>query len=225
MRVAVIDEQPLARMGVEAVCGREAGILFCGGAGDAREGYRLLDEQRPDVVVIDLQLPGTSGIAAAREIRRRWSTMKILILTGSCCEYDVLAALAAGASGYVTKADPPSALIEGLRSAAGGSPFLGPHVRALALPPLPARGSGTLVDVLAELSNRQREVFALAVYGFRNKEIGRELCVAVKTVGSHRLHINRKLGCSSIAELVYFAAVNGLLPHPVVTTPAQPEAA
>jgi DNA-binding NarL/FixJ family response regulator len=221
MRVVLIDQQPLVREGLACVLQREAGFLFCGSASNARDGLWLLQEEEPDLVMLDLCLPGLSGIAATREIARRWPAMAAVILSASCCERDVLDALRAGALAYLGKNDPVESVMEGLRAAARGERYLGPCVRMLSLPPLSRRREdqrGT-PEVLGALSDREREVFDLAIRGFRNREIARELCIAVKTVGSHRLQINRKLGCSSGTELVYFAATNGLLPIPVSEGP------
>jgi DNA-binding NarL/FixJ family response regulator len=217
MRVVLIDEQPLVREGFASMLRQEPGVLFCGAASNAREGWQLLDREQPDVVVLEMALSGQSGAAAAREVRRRWPHMGIVFLCNSCCERDVLDGLECGALGYLSKRDPVQAVMNGLRAAARGERYLGPSVRALSLPPV-IPGDGTHwhpSNVLGALSLREREVFELVIRGFRNREIARELCIAVKTVGSHRLQINRKLGCSSVSELMFFAASNGLLPSPV----------
>jgi DNA-binding NarL/FixJ family response regulator len=143
--------------------------------------------------------------------------MGVVFLCNSCCERDVLDAVECGALGYVSKRDPLASVVNALQAAARGERYFGPSVRALSLPPSTGthRARAQPAHVLAALSLREREVFQLVIRGFRNREIARELCIAIKTVGSHRLQINRKLGCSSVSELMFFAASNGLLPAPV----------
>lgn len=222
MRVVLIDEQPLVREGLACILKQQETMVFCGSAASARQGFVLLEHEQPDLLITDLALSGVSGLAVTREARRLWPRMKIAILSASCCERDVLDALDAGAAGYFSKNDSIAALLTGLQAMfANDGPLLGPSIRNLALPSLspsssksaPARRSGQ--RVLAAISDRERDVFELAVRGLRNREIARELCISIKTVGTHRLHINRKLGCSSTGELIYFAATNGLLSVPV----------
>ena len=217
MRVVLIDEQPLVREGFASLLRQEPGVLYCGGASSAREGWRLLEREQPDVVVLEMALSGQSGAAAAREVRRLWPRMGIVFLCNSCCERDVLEAVECGALGYVSKGDPLEAVVHAVQAAGRGERYFGPSVRALSLPPSTGvdRARSRPAHVLSALSLREREVFLLVIRGYRNREIARELCIATKTVGSHRLQINRKLGCSSVSELMFYAASNGLLPTPV----------
>jgi DNA-binding NarL/FixJ family response regulator len=213
MRVVVIDQQPLFREGLRAFVDRQVGMQVVGAAGHAREGFRLVDQLSPDVVVVDLVLPGMGGLATIKEILRRRAQVAVLAVSSACYERDVLDALSAGAGGFVAKTDPPEAFVEGLRAVGRGLRFLGPCARGLALPaggPTNGTRAGTRPDpdVLTGLSPREREVFDLIVKGFKNREMARELCISIKTVETHRLHINRKLACSNSLDLLRFALAN-----------------
>jgi DNA-binding NarL/FixJ family response regulator len=221
MRIVLVDRHPVTREGLRLLLERETGFVVVGTAAHAREAFRQVDVARPEVVVMSLSLPGMSGIAATREVKRRRGDARILA-TGACItEREVLDVLAAGATGVVDLGDPVEAFLGGIRAVGAARPFLGPSIRALALPPLadglPRPGwAGRAHHVLEVLSVREREVFELIVRGFKNREVGRELCISSKTVETHRLHINRKLGCSSALDLMHFALKNDLLPWPEV---------
>jgi DNA-binding NarL/FixJ family response regulator len=214
MRIVVIDRQPLCRAGFKAVISRSPGLVVVGEAGQGDEGLRLVDLHRPDLAAIDLALSGMSGLAAMREIRLRSPGTRMLALSASCHERDVLNAFAAGALAFMAKTDPAESFSQAIRAVARGDRFLGPAARSLALPPSqPRKGvrddrRATVLDVL---SRRERQVFNLLVRGFRNRDVAGELGISLKTVETHRLHINRKLACSCSADLIRFALANGLV--------------
>jgi two-component system, LuxR family, secretion system response regulator SsrB len=213
MRIVLIEEQPLFREGFRRQLNEFPGFVVVGTAAHAREGLKLVDELAPEVVVVDLVLPGMSGTTAIREIRGRKPAPRVLAICGTCHERDVLDAFAAGATGFVAKTDSAEVFADAIRAVANDERFLGPSARTLALGP-PGRGNGRAWrrdDVLAVLSARERDVFDLIVRGFKNRDVARELCISVKTVETHRLHINRKLLCSSSMDLVQFALGNGIL--------------
>jgi DNA-binding NarL/FixJ family response regulator len=203
-RVLVIDDHELFRMGVCHLIDATPGLTVSGQAGDARSAFVLLDTTLADVVLMDLSLPGMDGVAATREVHRRRPEARVVLLSGFTHAQAILDGFAAGARGYVAKREPPAILIEAVRAVLRGHRYVSPS-----LAPMVEGAVGT--DPLSPLSAREREVFDLAVRGLRNREIARELCISIKTVGSHRMRINEKLGCSSPGDLVRFAASNGIL--------------
>jgi two-component system secretion response regulator SsrB len=213
MRIVLIEEQPLFREGFKCRLNECPGFIVVGTGAHAREGLRLVDDLAPDVVVVDLVLPGMSGTTAIREVRARKPAPRVLAICGSCHERDVLDAFAAGATGFVAKTDSAEVFADAIRTVGDGGTFLGPSARALALGPAGRRKGRAWRrdDVLAVLSARERDVFDLIVRGFKNRDVACELCISVKTVETHRLHINRKLLCSSSMDLVQFALANGIL--------------
>lgn len=216
MRIVLIDDQPVFRAGFRAVLEPLRDLQLVGDAADARSGFTAVDRGKPDVVVIDLVLPGMDGISATREVRRRAPGARILVISGKRSERDVIGAFSAGALGFALKSEPVEALLEALRTVGRGDRYIAPDLRLDAVThavDAPAGPSVKRGDLLDALSGREREVMMLILRGFRNRDIARELCISVKTVDTHRTRINQKLGARGTADLIRFAAENDLLPQ------------
>jgi len=212
MRIVVIAGEPAFRLGIGMAVERTDDLQLVADAADARSGFAAVDSTAPDVVLIDVSLRGMDGIDATREVRRRAPRARVLLLASWPRERDVLDGFAAGASGYALKTDPIELLYEAIRAVGGGQRYLAPGLRGWSQDAAPEGQSRDGVrDVLRALSLREREVLSLVVKGRRSRDIAAELCISIKTVETHRNHINRKLGCTSAADLTRFAADNGLL--------------
>jgi two-component system, NarL family, response regulator NreC len=209
MRVVMVEDEPIFRMGLKEICRQAGGIEIVGEARDARTAFALIDRLRPDVVFMDLVLPGMDGFAAIRELRRRAEGTKILVITGRRSPRDVVEAFKAGASGYVLKSDAVEEILRAVHALEGGARYVGPNIDALARRAL--SGGAEVQDVLDCLSEREREVFRLLVHETSLDAIARELCISRKTLATHRHRIYAKLGCRSLAELIRFAVANRLL--------------
>ncbi len=171
-------------------------------ANDARSSFPLIDETHPDVVLMDLRLPGMDGVTAMRELRTRAPETKLLILSAYAAQHEIDAAWAAGAHGYVTKSQGVDGLAEGIRAVAGGERYMSPGLQV---------SRTTEAGPLAPLSARERDVFRLLVRGMTTREIAAELCISGKTVDTHRERILKKLSCHSVVQLVRYAAMNDVL--------------
>jgi len=202
-KLLVVDDHALVRMGVRDLLSTTPEFQIVGEESTARGAFPLIDAHRPDIVLMDVELPGMDGVVATREIRRRTTRTRVLILTVHDQIQDVLDALDAGASGYAHKSDDGDALIDALRTVGRGERYLSPPIAAK----LATYGSraGKTRDVLAVLSEREREVFRLASECLLTREIARELCISRKTVDTHLYRIHRKLGVRTSAELVRMA--------------------
>ena len=212
MRVVLIAGEPAFRLGVGVAVERAGDLQLVADAADARAGFAAVDAASPEVVIIDIALRGMNGIEATREVRRRSPRSQVLLVAAWPRERDVLEGFAAGATGYALKTDPVEGLREAIRTVAAGQRYLSPELRGSSVEAATRTqvGEGRR-DVLHALSLREREVLGLVVKGCRSRDIARELCISIKTVETHRNHINRKLGCASAADLTRFAAENGLL--------------
>jgi DNA-binding NarL/FixJ family response regulator len=212
MRIVLIAGEPAFRLGVGMAVERTGDLQLVADAADARAGFAAVDAANPEVVVIDVALRGMNGIEAAREVRRRCPRAQILLVAAWPRERDVLEGFAAGAIGYSLKTDPIEGLREAIRTVGAGQRYLSPELRGSSVEAATRTQPGEgRRDVLHALSLREREVLGLVVKGCRSRDIARELCISIKTVETHRNHINRKLGCASAADLTRFAAENGLL--------------
>jgi DNA-binding NarL/FixJ family response regulator len=214
IRVLVADDQPLIRAGLRTLLSAQAGIEIVGeastGAAAIAESARLT----PDVVVMDIRMPGTDGIkATAQVVRQPAGPPRVLVLTTYDTDEYVFDALAAGASGFLLKDARPEDLIDGVRVVAAGDALLAPSVtrRLIGLfvtgAPSPARRYD---DRLGTLTERELEVLRLVAGGMSNAEIGTELHVSGNTVKTHVAHVLGKLGLRDRVHAVIFAYESGL---------------
>lgn len=213
MRLLLVDEQRLFREGLGALLRSRSGMEIVGEASCAREAYELVRRLRPQLVVMELLLPGVDGIAAAREIRRLLPECRILVLTACKESVRLQSAWLAGIDACVTKAESVDALLAAIASLELGRRYVSPVLRRTgsALRSIEEH-PGCEGDPLARLSLREREVFDLVVRGFSTKAIAQELCISPKTVETHRAHINQKLSAHSSADLVRYAFRNEVSP-------------
>jgi DNA-binding NarL/FixJ family response regulator len=202
MRVLIVDDHQVFRFGVRHTLAAAGDFEVVGEAGNVPDALALLDQQTPDVVLMDIELPGMDGVLATREISRRSPAPRVLIMSFYDQIGDLLDALRAGAMGYVSKSEGAAALIQALRTVARGERHLAADLAAR-VAGYESRRNAT-VDVLAVLSDREREVFRLAADCAMSREIARELGISHKTVDTHLHRIHRKLGVRTAAELVRF---------------------
>jgi len=207
MRVVIVDDHALFRIGVRQILELSAECKVVGEASTALAAVNMVSAELPDVVLMDLALPGMDGVAAINEIRRRGLRTRVLIMSAYEQIYDVLDALNAGAAGYALKSDGPEALVRALRLVARGERYLAPVVANRVVVYESRRRRAR--EVLEVLSDREREVFHLAADCLLTREIARELQISRKTVDTHLFRIHRKLGLRSSAELVRLAASLG----------------
>jgi two-component system nitrate/nitrite response regulator NarL len=207
VRIVVIDDHMPFRRGIVALLERESAFHVVGEAADGLEGVKQVKLTRPDVVLLDLHLPGISGLDAMRTILDEASGTRVVMLTVSEDAADLVAALKAGALGYLLKNIDSDFLVASVHRAARGESVVS------------AEMTGKLVDELRgggerpSLSPREREILAHLAGGASNKEIARELAVAESTVKIHVQHILRKLGLSSRVQAAVWAAENGVAPR------------
>jgi DNA-binding NarL/FixJ family response regulator len=211
MRLALIDDQQVFRDGLRSLLLGHADLEVVGEASDARQAFAMVADTRPDVVVLEVSLPGLDGIAASRELVQRTPGVRPLILSRHRGEDFVARALAAGALGYACKAQPATEVLEAIRAVGRGESYLPPGLSRFVLDDLLRRRRRAPDGPLGHLSAREREVFTLLVRDLNNDDIARQLCISVKTVQTHRARILKKLHLHSIVQLVRFAAVHDLL--------------
>jgi DNA-binding NarL/FixJ family response regulator len=211
MRILLVDDHRAFRESFRIAVWHEASISVVGEAGTAREVYPLVEAEKPDLVVADLMLKDTDGVSVARELTRRGQSARIMILTMHTNAMFVRDAFDAGVLAYALKEQPLSEIIEAMRLAANGERYLAPKLGA---PPLPRVRNGVAEHPepgIDQLSRREREIFGRIIQGLSSRDIAQSLCISLKTVETHRSHINRKLGVHSPAELIRLAALKGLL--------------
>ena len=212
IRVLLVDDHAVLRAGLRALLEAEDDISVVGEAATGEDAVALAAELRPEVVVMDLTMPGIGGLEAVRRITALGLGTRILALTIHREEECLLSVLQAGGSGYVTKDNPDAELLDAIRTVARGHVFLYPSATRLLLRGLrQAGGFGATEDPVHLLSGREREVLILTAEGYSSSEIGDRLQISPKTVDTYRSRIMEKLGLHHRSELVHFALQQGLL--------------
>jgi DNA-binding NarL/FixJ family response regulator len=218
VRILLVDDQPLMRVGFRMILGTQPGLDVVGEAADGLGAVRLADELKPDVVLMDVRMPGLDGVEATRRIVSSGSAARVLILTTFDLDEYAFAALRAGASGFLLKDVPPEELVSGIRSVASGDAVVSPRVTrrlldtyAVRLPgdprDSPEVSAGTTAgdSGLDLLTGREREVLLLVARGLSNAEIAGELVLAEATVKTHVTRVLTKLGLRDRVQVVVFA--------------------
>jgi len=210
IQILLVDDHAMFRAGIKALIEAEERFEVVGEASSGDEGVDRVRELKPDIVIMDLAMPGSNGLEATRRISALELDTKVLVLTVHAEEEYLVPVVEAGASGYLTKTSADTDLIEAIRVVARGQVFLPPKAATLLL----KRYKDTEGDDSAgvkDLSSREQEVLALTAEGFSSREIGGKLFISPKTVDTYRSRIMDKLGLSHRSELVRFALRSGLL--------------
>lgn len=211
IRILLVDDHAVLRAGLRALLEAEPDFTVVGEAGTGEDALAKARELHPDVVVMDLSMPGMGGLEATRRLTQELPHTRVLVLTMHGEEEHLLPVLEAGGSGYVTKSGADEDLIHAIRTVARGDVFLYPSAAALLLRGYRTRAERGSADPLHRLTEREREVLVLTAEGFSSSEIGRKLNISPKTVDTYRSRIMEKLGLHHRSELVRFALQRGLL--------------
>jgi DNA-binding NarL/FixJ family response regulator len=211
-RVVIADDHPLFRAGVrERLEKPDTGIEVVGEASNGQEACELAARLHPDVVLLDISMPGLNGIEATRKIKAEWPEIGVLILTLYDDEQYVYALVDAGAAGYLLKTTDGAQLADAVRRIRQGEAVLSPAITQKVLRRMAKDRRAPELPVSSPLSEREQEVLRLAARGASNKLIARELQVSVRTVHAHMRHIFNKMGVASRTEAVMLGVREGLL--------------
>lgn len=210
-RIFLADDHRLVRQGFRALLESQPDFEFVGEAADGIQLLQELEKQQPDVLVLDITLPGLNGLDVTRQVAKRFPQIKTCILSMHMEEAYVVKALHNGALGYVAKCADTEDLIHGLREVAQGRRYLSPPLTEKAIEEYLAKSDASEFDVYETLTPREREVLQLVAEGLKNTEVAERLFISPRTVESHRAQITRKLGVKNHAELVRFAVDRGIV--------------
>lgn len=222
IRLLIVDDHPIVRHGIRMCFARFEKIQIVGEAGDGREALTLTRELKPDVVLMDIDIPQINGLVVTDLLHREMPQVKVLIFSVYSNSEYALRSIQCGASGFVLKEAPPKEILQAIEGVHAGTAHFSPDVARMALNQV-VRGNGEAADP-SRLSNREREVLMHLAEGESNKEIARQLNIGVRTVETHRERIMRKLDIHSIAGLTRFAIAQGmvyLVPPPLLRFHAQ----
>ena len=215
IRIVVADDHAVVREGTRRLLEKEPDMELLGEAANGTEAIKIVNECRPDVVILDISMPDMSGIEVTRQIKSDLPTVIVLILSAYDDDEYVFALLEAGAAGYLLKDAPGRELVDAVRSVYSGEPVLHPSIARKVIQRAVNRATGD--DVADErtksdsLTNREREVLHLAAQGKTNKEIADTLCISIRTVQRHLNILFNKLNVGSRTEAIFKAVKMGWL--------------
>jgi DNA-binding NarL/FixJ family response regulator len=204
IKLLIVDDHPVVRDGLTNMFARDPGFEVLGEAADGAEAVRVAQELRPDVILMDLRMPGMNGLTAITELAKRGVTARVLVLTTYDTDSYVLPAIEAGATGYLLKDAPRDELLRAVQAAAQGQAVLSPAVATRLMSRVRTPGAGPL-------SQRELEVLELVAAGTTNREAAAKLFISEATIKTHLLNIYAKLGVSDRAAAVGEAFNRGLL--------------
>jgi two-component system response regulator DevR len=206
VRVLLCDDHELVRGGLKALLESDLTVEVVGEAGSADQAIRFAAEVKPDVVVMDIRMPGRSGIEACREIRAGREETSVLILTSFADDEALFSAIMAGASGYVLKQIKGNDLLDAIHKVASGQSLLDPTVTARVLARIRGDAGSSMGDAGDDLTGQERKIVELLAEGKTNRQIGEEIHLAEKTVKNYVSNILMKLGLSRRAEVAALMA-------------------
>ena len=205
----VADDHPVVRKGLQSCLSRAGRLRLVGEAADGDEALRKARELHPDVVLMDISMPGMNGLMVTEMLRKELPQVKVLVVSVQRNKDAIFRVIQAGAHGYVSKEAPSEEVIRAIESVHGGEPYFSEEIARAAL--YEFINSGGRKEPFAQLTPREREVLVLIAEGKSNKEIADQLNIGVRTIETHRERIMRRLNIHSVAGLTKYAIANGLV--------------
>ena len=210
--ILIVEDQTILREGLRSLLSFQPDLEIIGEAGDGLEGIRSVDKLLPNLVLMDLSMPRMSGMEAIKEIKKKWPEIKILALTVNDSEEYIIAALKAGADGYILKDSTNTELLQAIRNILSGKRVLSPGVSKKVIEGyLESRKDQSIMSPWDTLTLREREILRLIGEGQKNKDIADSLSISPNTVEKHRANIMEKLNLHSVSALTAYAMRKGLI--------------
>ncbi len=212
IKILLADDHQMVRQGLRVMLETEPLFRIVGEAGNGIETCRLVECLVPDVLIVDLKMPGLSGLEVTRQVSQRSPQTRIVILSMYANEGYVLEALRNGAVGYVLKDSSAADLILAVRETVAGRSYISPPLSKRAIDAYIQKAKDTPLDKYETLTTREREVLHLAAEGYTSARIGGRLSISPRTVEIHRANMMRKLGLHSQTDLIRYSLQRGILP-------------
>jgi len=214
MELMIVDDHPLFREGLKTIVNRDDNYSVIAEAGNGKEGIRLGKKHKPDIMLVDISMPGKNGIQMIRELKKTLPETRFIIISMHSEADYIVEAFRAGATGYMVKESAASNLIKGLETVAKGELFLDSALsQEVVFKLLQAKGGDGdgEKDPYSTLTSREQEVMRMLAEGLTTKEVAGQLYISPKTVENHRTNLMKKLGLQSTVELIRYAARLGLI--------------
>jgi DNA-binding NarL/FixJ family response regulator len=212
LRILVADDHDVMRIGIKELLGTREGWEICAEARDGREALAKTGELKPDIVILDINMPELNGIEAARRIRKKFVNTEVLIISFDYSDNLIRQIIDAGARGFVVKGDSERDLIAAVEALANHRPFFTPRAADMTLGRVRGEGPGAFREFAGNrLTPRELEIVHLLAEGKSSKEVAASLSISIKTADTHRANIMRKLDLHSVTELVRYAVRNQIV--------------
>jgi len=210
VRILIVEDHATVREGLKLIISAQSDMEVVGDTGDGRSAVSLAQQLQPDIVLMDISLPGLNGLKATALLKECCPEVQVLALTRHQEDGYLQQMLRAGASGYILKQSPPAELLHAIRAIANGGKYLDSAVAGKMMGSFVGRSAGSTETTVA-LTDRETEVLRLISWGHSNKEIASRLDLSVKTVETHKANAMKKLGMSSRIDIVRYAVLQGWL--------------
>jgi DNA-binding NarL/FixJ family response regulator len=204
-RIILADDHPVYRVGLRALLEREPGFRVIGEAHDGLEAVRAVHRLNPDVLILDLTMPGMNGMQVTREVKLRSTRTQIIIVSMHSGEQDIAEAFRRGADGYVLKDTHAGEVVKAVREVMAGRRYYGDLLPPYDASLVPSRQGAKPIELYETLTLREREILYLAAQGRKNREIAVHLGISTRTAETHRLRVMHKLRLNSQADLLHYA--------------------
>jgi two-component system response regulator NreC len=210
--IVLADDHPVVRQGLRALLEAEPGFHIVGETDEGVAAAELVERLKPDVLLVDVMMPGLNGLEVTRQVRQRFPYTRVIVLSMHANEAYVLEALRHGAAGYVLKESSTAELVQAVRTVVAGRRHLSPPLSERAIEAYAQKAAPSPLDIYETLTTREREVLQMAAEGRRNSEIAARLAISPRTAETHRTHLMRKLGLHNQADLIRYALRRGIVP-------------
>ena len=211
IKVVIADDHTILRQGIKSLLDIQEGIEVMGEAKDGREAIKTIEELLPDVILMDIAMPGLNGLEATRRIKKKFPKVKVVVLTMHANEEYIFQILNAGADGYLVKETAFQDLISAINAVHKGEAFMSPSISKKVMTDYIQRAQGEEKVGFDTLTTREREILQLVAEGNSNKKIAEALFISPKTVETHRAHIMDKLNIHDRAGLIKYAIRKGMI--------------
>ncbi len=209
VKVALVDDHPIVRQGLRNLLQTEPSFQVVAEADDGITGLELVQRVRPDVLIVDLMMPGLNGLDLIKQVLKRLPRLRIVVLSMQSADSYVVEALQSGAAGYVLKETGPSEIIHAIKAVVAGDRYLSPKLAQRVLDS--STGRKKLADPYDSLTPREREILHLIIEGHTNAQIAARLVLSPRTVELHRSRIMKKLGLHNQTDIFRYALERGIL--------------
>ncbi|MBN1188638.1 MAG: response regulator transcription factor [Dehalococcoidales bacterium] len=212
IKIVLSDDHQVVRKGLKALLNAEPEFEIIGEAGDGLDTVKLVEELKPDILVLDLMMPGINGLEVTRQLNKKSPGTGIVVLSMHSNEAYVLEALRSGARAYILKESPPEELVRAIREVSSGHRYLSAPLSERAIEAYTQKTETKPMDPFDQLTTRELEILQLAAQGSTNNDIAARLFISPRTVETHRTHLMRKLNLANHAQLIQFAIQHGIIP-------------